>query len=110
MKKVSILIPCYNEEENVVPMSEAIVNLFETRLTHYDYELLFIDNESKDNTQPLIRNICTQNRKIKAIFNSKNFGQFNSPYYGILQTTGDCTIAMACDFQDPIDLIPQYLE
>lgn len=110
MKKISILIPCYNEEDNVVPMSEAIVDLFATELTAYDYELLFIDNDSHDNTRPLLREICAKNPKIKAIFNAKNFGQFNSPYYGILQTTGDCTISMVCDFQDPIELIPQYIK
>ena len=109
MKKISVLIPCYNEEENVVPMSEAIVNLFTTELTDYDYELLFIDNDSHDNTRPLLREICAKNPNVKAIFNAKNFGQFNSPYYGILQTTGDCTISMVCDFQDPIELIPQYI-
>lgn len=110
MKKVSILIPCYNEEDNVIPMSQAIVNLFTNELPQYDYELLFIDNASSDNTRPLLRQICADNPKIKAIFNAKNFGQFNSPYYGILQTTGDCTISMVCDFQDPIELIPRYLE
>lgn len=110
MKKVSILIPCYNEEDNVIPMSEAIVNLFTTQLTKYDYELVFIDNDSKDTTRPKLRKICEKNPHIKAIFNAKNFGQFNSPYYGILQTTGDCTISMVCDFQDPIELIPRYLE
>lgn len=110
MKKISVLIPCYNEEENVVPMSEAIVELFENKLTQYDYELLFIDNDSHDNTRPLLREICSKNSHVKAIFNAKNFGQFNSPYYGILQTTGDCTISMVCDFQDPIELIPQYLQ
>lgn len=109
MKKISILIPCYNEEENVGPMSQAIVHLFETELTAYDYELLFIDNDSHDNTRPILREICKQNKHIKAIFNAKNFGQFNSPYYGMLQTTGDCVISMVCDFQDPIELIPQYI-
>lgn len=110
MKKISILIPCYNEEENVGPMSEAIKNLFETQLQSYDYELVFIDNDSKDKTRAILRDICSKNPKIKAIFNAKNFGQFNSPYYGMLQTTGDCTISMVCDFQDPIELIPQYIE
>ncbi|MBQ8148542.1 MAG: glycosyltransferase family 2 protein [Lachnospiraceae bacterium] len=109
-KTISILIPCYNEEENVVPMSEAIVNLFETELTNYNYELVFIDNDSRDRTRELLREICSKNSNIKAIFNAKNFGQFNSPYYGILQTTGDCTISMVCDFQDPIELIPQYIK
>lgn len=109
-KTISILIPCYNEEDNVVPMSEAIVNLFETQLTDYNYELVFIDNDSHDKTRELLREICNKNQNIKAIFNAKNFGQFNSPYYGILQTTGDCTISMVCDFQDPIELIPQYIK
>lgn len=110
MKKISVLIPCYNEEENVGPMSEAIVALFEGELSNYDYELVFIDNDSKDTTRIKLREICSKNSKVKAIFNAKNFGQFNSPYYGILQTTGDCTIAMVCDFQDPIELIPQYIK
>ena len=110
MKKISILIPCYNEEDNVVPMSEAIVDLFATELTAYDYELLFIDNDSHDNIRPLLSEICEKNPKIKVIFIAKYFGQFNSPYYGILQTTGDCTISMVCDFQDPIELIPQYIK
>lgn len=110
MKKISIMIPCFNEEENVVPISEEIVKLFETQLANYDYELLFIDNDSTDNTRPLLRQICAKNKKIKAIFNAKNFGQFNSPFYGMLQTTGDCTITMVCDFQDPIELIPQYIK
>ena len=110
MKKVSILIPCYNEQENVVPMSNAIRDLFEGELKEYDYELLFIDNCSTDHTRPLLREICRKNPKVKCIFNVRNFGQFNSPYYGLLQTTGDCSIMMACDFQDPIEMIPQYLQ
>lgn len=108
-KKVSVLIPCYNEEENVVPMSEAIRNVFENELPQYDWELVFIDNDSSDNTRPLLTEICRRDKRIKAIFNAKNFGQFNSPYYGICQTTGDCTISMCCDFQDPVELIPKYL-
>jgi len=109
MKKISILIPCYNEEENVVPIANAIVEEMGKNLADYDYEIIFIDNDSKDNTRPLLREICKRNRKVKAIFNAKNFGQFNSPYYGILQATGDCTIMMCCDFQDPIEMIPQIV-
>lgn len=108
MKKVSIMVPCYNEEDNVVPMSEALVKQME-ELPEYDYEILFIDNCSQDNTRPLLREICAKNPKIRAIFNSKNFGQFNSPYYGICQTTGDCTITVCCDFQDPVEMIPKFL-
>ena len=109
MKKISIMVPCYNEEENVVPMSEALVKQLEA-LRDYDYEILFIDNCSQDNTRALLRGICDKNKKIRAIFNSKNFGQFNSPYHGLCQTTGDCTISVCCDFQDPVEMIPRFIE
>ncbi len=110
MKKISILIPCFNEEENVEPISQALVSLFDKELTSYRYEIVFIDNNSTDTTREKLRAICKGNENIKAIFNAKNFGQFNSPYYGMLQTTGDCTILMCCDFQDPIECIPQMVE
>ena len=109
MKKVSIMVPCYNEEENVVPMSEALVAQMEQLSDKYDYEILFIDNCSQDSTRALLRDICAKNKKIRAIFNSKNFGQFNSPYHAICQTSGDCTITVCCDFQDPIEMIPKFL-
>lgn len=109
MKKISVLIPCFNETDNVIPISEAVVNEFSVHLPEYDYELVFIDNYSTDGTRQKLEQICSRNEKIKAIFNAKNFGQFNSPFYGICQTTGDCTISMCCDFQDPINLIPRLV-
>ena len=109
MKKISVLIPCYNEEENVVPISEAVIKTLQKDLPEYDYELVFIDNDSQDHTRSLIRQLCDENPKIKAIFNARNFGQFNSPYYGMLQITGDCVIEMVADFRDPVELIPQYV-
>ena len=110
MKKISVMIPCFNEVENVEPISEAVVNMLETELGSYDYEILFIDNCSTDGTRDKLENICSQNKKIKAIFNVTNFGQFNSPFYGLCQTTGDCTISMCCDFQDPVELLPRFVE
>lgn len=109
MKKISVMIPCYNEEENVGPISKAIIDVFKTQLSNYDYEILFIDNDSQDKTREILRRMCEEDKHIKAIFNAKNFGQFNSPYYGMLQTTGDCTISMVCDFQDPVEMIPKYV-
>lgn len=103
------MVPCFNEEENVVPISEAIVAQM-NMLPQYDYELFFIDNCSTDNTRPLLRMLCANNKKIKAIFNVKNFGQFNSPYYGLCQATGDCVISICADFQDPVELIPVFLK
>lgn len=110
MKKISIVVPTYNEEENVVPLSKAIIAEVEKSLKQYDFELLFIDNCSTDNTQKLLRGLCEENKKIKAIFNAKNFGQFNSPYYGLCQATGDCVILICADFQDPIEMIPQFVK
>ena len=109
-KKISILVPCYNEEENVVAISEAIIKEVEEKLSEYNYELVFIDNCSTDKTRILLEGLCAENKNIKAIFNAKNFGQFNSPYYGILQTTGDCTILICADFQDPVDMIPKFVQ
>lgn len=110
MKTISFMIPCYNEKENVVPMSEAIVGLMNTELKEYDYELIFIDNCSTDGTRDLLRQICAGNTKIKAILNAKNFGQFNSPFHAMCQTTGDCTVTLCCDFQDPPEIIPQFVK
>lgn len=109
MKKISILIPCYNEVENVEAISNAVTMILEKDLAAYDYELIFIDNCSEDGTREKLEQICGANKKIKAIFNVTNFGQFNSPFYGMCQTTGDCTICMCCDFQDPPELLPKLV-
>jgi len=110
MKKISVMIPCYNETENVIPISEAVVDVLENQLSEYDYELVFIDNASTDGTRDKLRQICAANKKIKAIFNVTNFGQFNSPFHGMCQCTGDCVITMCCDFQDPVEMIPVFVK
>lgn len=110
MKKISVLIPCFNEEENVKQICYAVTQILETKLKQYNYEIIFIDNDSSDKTRDYIRELCSESSKVKAIFNAKNFGQFNSPYYGMCQTTGDCAIIMCCDFQDPVEMIPQFVK
>lgn len=109
MKKISIMIPCYNEEENVREIGAAVIEVLQKDLPSYDYEILFIDNDSSDKTRVYLREMCANNPKIRAIFNAKNFGQFNSPYYGLCQTTGDCTVCLCCDFQDPVEMIPKLV-
>ena len=110
MKKVvSIVIPTFNEEENIQPVTEAVIDEIEKNLPEYDYEILIIDNDSTDNTRPLIRKLCQNNKKIKAIFNEKNFGPDNSPYFGLLQSTGDCSILFCADFQDPVEMIHKMI-
>ena len=110
MKTISIVVPCYNEEENVEAMRNALVEMFGRDLPEYRYEILFIDNDSADRTREILRKLCKADKNVKAIFNAKNFGQFNSPYYAMLQTTGDCTVLMAADFQDPVEMIPRFVK
>lgn len=108
-KRISILIPCFNEEENVRPICEAVRNVIKTELPRYDYEIIFIDNKSRDRTRTIIRELCSEDKKVKAIFNNNNYGQFNSPYHGMLQATGDCVIPVCADFQDPPEMIPAFV-
>ena len=108
-KRISVMIPCYNEEENARPIYTAVKDQLTQNCPSYDYEILFIDNKSQDQTRKILREICEEDSNVKAIFNVKNFGQFNSPYYALLQTSGDCTITMCADFQDPPELIPQFV-
>ncbi len=109
-KCVSILLPTYNERENIAPLCDEIVTLFLGELARYDYEIVIIDNDSTDGTREEIRALCHKNARIRAIFNARNFGQFLSPFYGICQTRGDCTISMCADFQDPVSLLPVFLQ
>ncbi|MBQ6542396.1 MAG: glycosyltransferase family 2 protein [Lachnospiraceae bacterium] len=109
MKKISLVVPCYNEEANIEALYEAITEEFRTELPGYDYELIYIDNDSKDHSRDIIRLLAMKDPHVKGILNAKNFGQFNSPYYGLLQMTGDCVITLACDFQDPVDMIHKFV-
>ena len=108
MTKISIVTPTYNEEENIQKLCDEIKS--EMEKLNLDYEHIIIDNASKDNTVKILKQICKDNEKIKVIINSKNYGHIRSPFYGILQSTGDACILMASDFQDPIDLISKYID
>ncbi len=109
-KLVTVAIPCYNEEGNVRPMYEAVRDLFEQQLPQYDWNLQFIDNASTDSTKAILEEICGQDMRVRCIFNARNFGPHNSPFYNICQAGGDCIISMCCDFEDPVELIPSFLE
>lgn len=109
MKKISIVVPTFNEADNVVLMGQALTKVMQEFVEKYDYEIIFIDNCSQDDTQMLLERMCSQDKKIKAIFNAKNFGQFNSPYYGLLQASGDCVILVCADFQDPLEMLSKFI-
>lgn len=109
-KLISIMIPCFNEVENVELMVQTVENVLKEACAKYDYEIVIIDNASTDGTRDIIERVCAANKKVKAIFNVTNFGQFNSPFYGMCQCQGDCVIPICCDFQDPVEMIPVFIE
>jgi glycosyltransferase involved in cell wall biosynthesis len=91
-------------------MYEAIRELFAGPLAHYAYEHIFIDNASRDRTANILREIAAKDSRVKVILNTRNFGHVRSPYYAILKTSGDAVIGLACDFQDPPSLIPEFVK
>jgi glycosyltransferase involved in cell wall biosynthesis len=107
--RVSVLTPCFNEADNVRPLYERVRAVFES-LDGYTYEHLFIDNASTDQTVPILRAIAAQDRNVKVIVNTRNFGHIRSPYHALLQCQGEAVIGMAADLQDPPELIPAFLE
>ena len=109
MKLISVVSPCYNEQDNVAALYEAVKSVFAS-LPQYRYEHIFIDNASKDRTADTLRLLAARDRNVKVIVNTRNFGQIRSPYHAILQARGDAVIGMAADFQDPPELIREFLE
>jgi glycosyltransferase involved in cell wall biosynthesis len=108
MKTISVVTPCYNEQDNVQECVNVIKNVF-AQYTNYTYEHIFIDNASTDNTLSILKNIAFTDSKVKIIANSRNFGHIRSPYYGLLQATGDAVILFVADLQDPASLIPEFI-
>ena len=110
MKKlISVVTPCYNEEDNVEKLIELVKKEFDS-MPQYDYEHIFIDNCSTDNTVAILRHCAQANKHVKVILNARNFGHIRSPYYGMLQAYGDCVVSMVSDLQDPPQLLPDMLK
>lgn len=108
MKMISIVTPCYNEEDNIHECVNAIRKTF-ADLPQYQYEHIFIDNASTDKSLDILRQIASQDQRIKVIANSRNFGHIRSPYYGLLQANGDAVVLFVADLQDPASLIPEFI-
>jgi len=108
-KHISVVTPCYNEEDNVAPLAKVVASIFE-KLPQYSYEHVFIDNASTDKTIEILRKTAANDRHVKVILNARNFGHIRSPFYGMLQCKGDAIISIVSDFQDPPELIGQFLE
>ena len=106
--RVSIVTPCYNEEENVEELYQRIKNAI-AAITKYDFVLLFIDNHSTDNSVAKIKELAKRDKRVRLIVNTRNFGHIRSPYYGLLQGGGVATVYLASDLQDPPELIPEFI-
>lgn len=107
-KLISIVTPCFNEEGNVDELYERIRQVM--MQYDYDYEHIFIDNASTDNSQGKLRELASKDGRVKVIINTRNFGHIRSPYYGLLQGTGDAVIILASDLQDPPERIPGFIQ
>lgn len=105
---VGLVLPCYNEEGNVDELYGRLTQVF-NGLEHYTFELLFIDNASSDRTVEKIKSLITHDPRVKLIVNARNFGHIRSPFHALLESRGDCVIAMSTDLQDPPELIPEFL-
>jgi glycosyltransferase involved in cell wall biosynthesis len=107
-KKICIGIPAYNEEDNIPVLYQELVKIFKD-FPRYDFEILFIDNCSKDSSQEVIKKLSLSDQRVKAIFNLSNFGTVRSPVHCLISSTADATIMMSCDMQDPPELIPKFI-
>ena len=105
---LSIVTPCFNEEDNVDELYKR-VKLAISTITNYQFEIIFIDNHSEDNTVAKLKKLAATDPTVKIIVNTRNFGHIRSPYYGILQSRGLATIYLASDLQDPPEMIPEFI-
>ena len=108
MKLISIVSGCFNEEQNVGELCTRIDAVF-SELPDYEYEVIFIDNASTDNTVGVLREIAARNSRIKVIVNARNFGALRSGSHALMQAYGDAVVAMASDLQDPPQLIRDFI-
>lgn len=106
-KFISIMIPCYNEHDNILLIYKKIQQVFEK--LNYQYEIIFADNCSSDGSQSLLRTLAKQDKRIKVILNNRNYGVERSCTNAFMLCTGDAVIQIACDLQDPPELIPKFL-
>ena len=107
-KLISIVTPCYNEEDNIEELYQRIVSVMGT--VPYDYEHICIDNASTDSTVNKIKALAAKDKRVKLIVNARNFGHIKSPYYAILQSRGDACILIASDLQDPPEMILEFIK
>ena len=109
MPFISIVSPCYNEELNVEEVYRQVKEVIAS-LPGYTYEHIFIDNDSSDRTVAILKRLAAQDRNVKIIVNSRNFGHIRSPYYALLQASGEAVILLVSDLQDPPGMIRDFVK
>ena len=109
MKTISMVIPTYNERENIFDDYNRLKGIMERDLPAYDYEMLFIDNFSEDGTRDLLKVLAQKDKRVKVILNGNNFGWSRSSFYGIISTVGDCTVLLAADMQEPPEKMVDFV-
>jgi glycosyltransferase involved in cell wall biosynthesis len=109
MPLISIITPCFNEEENVREIFKQVKKVFDS-LPNYTYEHIFIDNASKDKTVDILKELAIDNKQVKIIVNTRNFGHVRSPMHAVYQAKGDAVIGIVADLQDPPEIIPDFLK
>lgn len=109
VKTISIVSSCYNEEENVGLMAERVRAVM-AKHPQYDYEQIFIDNASIDQTVDRLRAIAREDSRVKIILNTRNFGYIRSHYHAILQAYGDAVVVIASDLQEPPEMIHEFIQ
>ncbi|MNC18559.1 hypothetical protein D3C75_664630 [compost metagenome] len=107
-KTISIVTPCFNEEENVDELYKQVKNVMK-EMPQYNYEHIFIDNASKDQTVTILKSIAKNDSNVKVIVNARNFGHIRSPYHALLQAEGDAVILLVADLQDPPHMIKDFV-
>jgi len=110
MKKISVVTPCFNEKENIKDLVLSVRRIFKEKLENYEFEHIVIDNNSDDGTKDILRNLATNYSELKLIFNTRNFGHIQSPHHARMQASGDALINIASDFQDPPELITNFVK
>ena len=109
MKTISIVAGCFNEGENIRELYERVRKCFDA-LPAYAFELILIDNASTDNTVDVLRSVASEDRRVKVILNTRNFGAVRSGYHALLKARGDAVVTIASDLQDPPELISSFVE
>lgn len=109
-KNITVVTACYNEELNIEQVYCRVKGIFNTELTRYSYEHLFIDNASEDDTLKILKSIAATDKNVKVIVNSRNYGHIRSPYHGLIQAEGDAVISIVADLQDPPEMIPELVK